>query len=55
VFGIEVLFGSGGFFEVAVDVDDRVRDLAHGCPPRMPACATGGVPTIAEDLGRPAR
>jgi len=29
--GVVLLFGSGGFFEVAVDVDDRVTDLAHGC------------------------
>src|SRR5258708_38885191 len=29
--GAELLLGSGGFFEVAVDVDDRTADLTHGC------------------------
>ena len=52
--GVILLFRSGGFFEVAVDVDDRVTDLAHGC-----TSTTSGthdcdrVPTIAEGLGRP--
>jgi hypothetical protein len=31
VFGVEVLFGSGGFFEIVVDVDYGTTDLAHGC------------------------
>jgi len=29
--GVVLLFCSGGFFEVAVNVDDRVMDFAHGC------------------------
>jgi hypothetical protein len=29
--GIVLLFGPGGFFKVAVEVDDRTTDLAHGC------------------------
>jgi len=30
-FGIELLFGSGGFFEVVVEIDHGTTDLAHGC------------------------
>ena len=29
--GIELLFRPSGVFEVAVDVDEDVTDLAHGC------------------------
>jgi hypothetical protein len=55
VLGIELLFGSGGFFEVLIDIDHCTTDLAHGSPPRMPACASDGVPTSAEGLRPPAR
>jgi hypothetical protein len=30
VFGVELLFGSGGFFEIVVEIDHRTTDLAHG-------------------------
>jgi hypothetical protein len=50
VFGVELVFSPGGFFEVVVDVDHGTLDLAHGSPPTTTAIAFGGVPTIAEGL-----
>ena len=50
VFGVELVFSPGGFFEVVVDVDHGTLDRAHGSPPTTTAIAFGGVPTIAEGL-----
>ena len=52
--GVELLFGSGGVFEVAIDVDDRTMDLTHGCTSNTSRRARNRrVPINAEGLGRP--
>src|SRR5438105_9078266 len=52
VFGVELLFGSGGFFEVVVEIDHRTTDLAHGSSStnhgaRPFACRSCGGPVTA--------
>jgi hypothetical protein len=52
-FGIELLFGPEGLFEVAVDVGDVATDLAHGSSSTNSARANERVPARAEGLGSP--
>jgi hypothetical protein len=52
-FGIELLFGPEGLFEVVVDVGDVVTHLAHGCSSTNSARANERVPARAEGLGSP--
>jgi len=49
--GVVLLFGSGGFFEVTVDVNDRATDLAHGCTSTNHG--TRDVRSRADNCGRP--
>ena len=52
-FGIELLFGPEGLFEVAVDVGDVATDLAHGSSSTNSARANERGPARAEGLGSP--
>ena len=53
VLDIELLFRPGGVFEIRIDIDDVVTDLAHDGPSVNIGTQRTRVPGMTEGLGRP--
>src|SRR5688572_23492756 len=54
VFGVELVFGSGGFFEIVVEIDHSTMDLAHGRSSTKHGARLSRA-AVAEGLRPPAR